>query len=448
MSIIISVDIGTSKICAAAYCRCRGKLLSYVSLANNSFVEGQPAGSYEQSAAVTIEIVFSAVKALLGQGLFSSEDVDGIAVTGQMHGVLLIDEFCRPVTNLITWRDRRADNQAARIGEKYAKSNGCGLRGGYGGASLALLGCEGRIKSGYKALSISDYLCCVLSGCAASEPTHAASWGIFDITDGKWNEKIIDELSIPRAVLPRLNPTSGVLGNIIPAIADELGLSHKAAVYSPIGDNQAAVIGARGTAINAAVLNLGTGGQLSIPRTSGEYVDGFETRPMPDGSFILVGASICGGWTYAYLKDFFKSVVKDFAAVELEDERVYNIMNSFLSAQSNGAGLYVDPRFSGTRANSSVRGAINQIDAANFTPCNLTNAFARAMVRELYDMVPAGCPDNFSTIIACGNAVRKNPAVLSIAAECFGKTVYAADTREEASVGAALAVISEQENYC
>jgi len=441
MSIVISIDIGTSKICAAAYCTQRMALLGCKSVENSSFVEGQPAGNYEQSASLIVEYAMATAKSLLESDAVAACDVDGIAVTGQMHGVLLVDGKCKPVTNLITWRDQRTCALAVSIGEKYATANGCGLRTGYGGASLGFLAHNKEFGRDYKALSISDYLCAVLSGKISSEPTHAASWGIYDITSQQWNWKMVSELSIPVHILPEIKPASRALGNILPGVAAELGLSDKVLIYSPIGDNQAAVIGARGQTSDAAVLNLGTGGQISIPQNDGQYIGGFETRPMPDGTFILVGASICGGWTYAYLKDFFKSVVSEMAGIQLDDQQVYARMNSFLDINSDILPIEVDPRFCGTRTDPSIRGLIKSIDAHNLTPKQLTKGFAKAMVQELFDMIPANCFGNFSTVTACGNAIRKNPAILKIAAECFGKPVYPAQTNEEASVGAALAAI-------
>lgn len=60
----------------------------------------------------------------------------------------------------------------------------------------------------------------------------------------------------------------------------------------PIGDNQASIMGVAGLARDVAVVNLGTGGQISIPQPEPVWVDGFETRPMPLGGYVLVGASL------------------------------------------------------------------------------------------------------------------------------------------------------------
>ncbi len=443
MSIIISLDIGTTKICAAAYCTDARNLLGCAAVNNSSAVAGLAHGFSEQSPRVILDCVFAVIRSLAENAAVDLSRVAAIAVTGQMHGVVIVDRKCEPITNLIIWRDTRTAPIAAAIGDKYALSNGCGLRTGYGGAAISWLAAENKLPSDCKALTIADYVCAALCGQVASEPTHAASWGIYDITKSQWNWDLVEELSIPQEVLPGLHPTSKPLGLILPDVADKLGIGRGVVVHSPIGDNQAAVVGATEGASGAAVLNLGTGGQISIPQPDAKYVEGFETRPMHDGSFILVGASLCGGWTYSYLKDFFKASVKEFVGINLDDEAVYAKMNSFLAGKCEDTGLIVSPQFSGTRTDPTLRGAITRIDTSNFTPSQLTNAFACSMVAELAGMVPPMYGDNFSTLIASGNAIRKNPAVIGIAQRCFGKPVKSARLSEEAAVGAAIAAAQE-----
>jgi sedoheptulokinase len=442
MSIIVSLDIGTSKICVLAYSLSDRIVLKSVSKDNNSLVRLLDKQYHEQSIPAILNIVFDSLKELLSGESVDAQSVSGVVVTGQMHGVLLVNGKFEPITNLITWRDGRSFEIANAIGTKFAASNGCGLRVGYGGATLAWLVQNQKLEAGFKALTIADYVCAVLTGKIATEPTHAASWGIYDLTKSQWNKETLNELSIPEEVLPVLCSTSEILGEIVPCVANEFGLNKQVKIYSSIGDNQASVIGARGQNLDAAVLNLGTGGQISIPYNSVESFDGFEVRPMLGNSYILVGASLCGGWAYAYLKDFFKAVVRDFASLELDDTNVYEKMNSYLKSSSK-TNLCVVPRFCGTRDNANICGAITLIDTHNLNPSEITIAFATSMVSELGKMVPEKCYNVFSKVILSGNAVRKNHAILKIAHKYFGKPVEMANLDKEAAVGAVLASIKD-----
>lgn len=440
MSIIVSLDIGTSKICAVAYCTDRQLPLEYKTSKNSSFVKQLLPGYHEQSPHSIVICVHSLLRELLNSESIDPTAVSGIAVTGQMHGVLLVNPEGQPVTNLITWRDQRAAAVAAQIGPRYSEQNGCPLQIGYGGTTLAYWAQTDKdlLKADVTALSICDYISYELTGVIASEPTHAASWGIYDLTTCQWNLPMISELNIPKTILPNLKPTGKVLETILPHLAVELGIRPDVAVYSPIGDNQASVIGAQDQVSDGAILNLGTGGQVSIPQKKWCFGDGFETRPMPDGSFLLVAASICGGWTYAYLKDFFKIVIKDFTKIDMSDQDIYEKMNTSLETNSKKNSLHVNPRFCGTRENPKLHGSITNIGSDNFLPDHLIHAFAKAMIEELCDMIPSTYRRNFSTIIASGNAIRKNPAIMNVIAQSFGKSVCLAKFCEEAAVGAAI----------
>jgi sedoheptulokinase len=191
------------------------------------------------------------------------------------------------------------------------------------------------------------------------------------------------------------------------------------------------------------VLNLGTGGQVSIPDCTGNFVEGFETRPMPHGGFIHVGASLCGGWSYAYLKNFCGDLVKSVAGIELSDEELYAKINQLAAgAVQNNSVLLVDTRFAGVRGDSSVRGKISGIDTTNFNISNLAYAFLEGMVSELKNMAMPMLAGKHR-VVASGNAVRKNSLMPAIIAKIFGMDCAVSVSHEEAAIGAAAAAALE-----
>jgi sugar (pentulose or hexulose) kinase len=364
-----------------------------------------------------------------------------------MHGVLLVNSDLQPQSNLITWRDQRTlasdkpgpiNKTVETLGADVHQRTGCRLHAGYGGATLHCLSKNNKLPEGAVALTISDYVAGYLTGVAATEATHAASWGIFNLQKGQWDSEAIDKLGIPKKVLPTVNSTAKPSGTIQPAIAQQLGLGSGVQVCSPLGDNQASIIGAAGFADDVVVLNLGTGGQISIPQNEYKFVETFETRPMPFGGFILVGASLCGGWSYACLHKFIQATVREFAAAELSDEEVYKRMNTIAAETPKGAsGISVNTRFSGTRHDPNLRGSISGIGMENFTVANLARGFVEGMVAELADMASAASIKDFTRIIASGNAVRNNPVVSEVIESIFGLPCHISTNREEAALGAA-----------
>ena len=289
-------------------------------------------------------------------------------------------------------------------------------------------------------MTIADFVAARLTGVVAMEPTHAASWGLFNLQSGQWDSELVRRLDLPPAILPSIRPTATALAAVRGDLGQSLGLPPNTQVCLPIGDNQASIIGVAGLARDVAVVNLGTGGQVSIPQPEPVWVDGFETRPMPFGGYVLVGASLCGGWSYAYLRRFIQELVQQFGGVELNDGAVYQLMNHLAAnAPPGAAGLIATPHFSGTRADPKLRGTIRGIDTQNLTAGNLARAFIEGMVGELAGLFHAIDNSGIARIAASGNAVRENDVVLEAIETLFGRTCYKSQHQEEAAVGAAYA---------
>ncbi|MHC4694812.1 MAG: sedoheptulokinase [Planctomycetota bacterium] len=445
--IVISLDIGTSNLCALALsCDSLGPV-AICSKKNDTEIANLATGYHEQDPLRIRDLCLELIQKLLSEKDIEENAVVSIGITGQMHGVLLVNPDLQPQSNLITWRDQRtlADNKPGSINESGGlldktvhERTGCRLHAGYGGATLQWLQKHGQLSEGAVALTIADYVAACLTGVCATEQTHAASWGIFNLQKGRWDSEAIDKLGIPEKVLPAVNSTAKPLGTIQPAIAQQLGLGPDVQVCRPVGDNQASIIGAAGFADDVLVLNLGTGGQISIPQKEYKFVETFETRPMPFGGFILVGASLCGGWSYTCLQKFIQATVREFAGTELSDEEVYNRMNAIAAETAKGAsGISVDTRFSGTRLEPNIRGSISGIGVDNFTIANLIRGFVEGMVVELADMASTASIKDFTRIIASGNAVRNNPVVSEVIESIFGLPCHISFHREEAALGAA-----------
>src|SRR4030042_1477274 len=163
-------------------------------------------------------------------------------------------------------------------------------------------------------------------------------------------------------------------------------------------------------------------------------------RAQSSRGFILVGASLCGGWAYAYLQKFIQATVREFSGVEVSDEETFNRMNTIAAETGEGAcGITVDTRFSGARLEPNIRGSISGIGADNLTIANLARGFVEGMVRELADMAASAGVKDFTRIIAGGNAVRRNPMVPGVIESIFGLPCYISTSREAAACGAAYA---------
>ncbi len=450
MGTVISLDVGTSKLCALAYDSGADRILALRGAPNATELPERAAGRHEQDPYRIRDLCWDLIRDLLADPAVRRSEVTAIALTGQMHGLLLADPALEPLTGLITWQDRRTEawDQPGNIlqaqqaaGDAARARTGCGLHEGYGGATLFWLAANRRLPASAAALSVCDFLAASLCGVFATDHTHAASWGLLDIARREWDAETVRALRIPEAALPAVRPAARPLGEILSAKAHALGLPPRVVVCSPLGDNQASVIGAAGMGSDAIVVNVGTGGQVSVPSDSPEVITALETRPMPFEGYIRVGATLCGGAAYAHLHALYAGLLDSLGQAAVDSDEVYGRMNALAAQAPPGCeGLRVDTRFDGARDAPEIRGSIQGVSTRNLTPSNLTRAVLEGVVRELAEMANAADQNGFDHVVASGNAVRRVPVLREIIARQFGAECTVPPEREEAALGAARAV--------
>lgn len=456
---ILSIDLGTSKLCAAVVDMATGRPVAIHSCANDTDIPDLPGDLHEQDPVRTRDLIFELIRQVLADDAVAGMPIDAIGISGQMHGVLLVDRDLRPLTNLITWRDRRTaregaggiDESLALLGPEVEQRTGCRLAVGYGAATVRWLDRNDQLPVGCTALTIAGYIAASLTGVPSIDETHAASWGVLDVSRGEWDEDCISRLGLRPGILPPIKPAGTPLGEVTPAVRESLGIAGPAVVCSPVGDCQASVIGCAGFSPDTIVINIGTGAQVSVPHKKGDrhlfqaqnkrcLSPFLDLWPMPFGGYLQLGAALCGGWAYAYLRRFFGDAVRGLSGVELDDDSVYERMNALAASAEPGAGgLIADTRFSGTRQDKSITGSISGITTTNLTPANLSLAILEGIVRDLHSMYLTSSSPHATRLIASGNAVRRNPVLRSAIARIFGLECLTSTVPEEATRGAAYA---------
>jgi sedoheptulokinase len=159
---------------------------------------------------------------------------------------------------------------------------------------------------------------------------------------------------------------------------------------------------------------------------------------MPFGGWLFVGASLCGGWSYAYLRRFYQDVAREMTGREVTDAEAYGRLNQLAArAPAGAAGLRADTRFGGVRGGPDVRGAVAGIDTANFTPANLARAVVEGMVGELVRLAGLAERARPGRIVATGNAARRIPLVREAIERAFSARCAVRRGREETALGAA-----------
>jgi xylulokinase len=212
------------------------------------------------------------VGAGLGWGGQRRLTVTGLAVAGQMHGVVLVDERGAALRPAILWPDQRAAAEVALYLEMPCDYT-APLRNrpspGMAGPLLCWLGAwePNTLRCSWWALQPKDWLRLRLTGQAATDPTDASGTLMFDLARDAWAEPLIEKLGLPREKLPPVRRSAEAAGRLLPGPAAELGLEPGIPVATGAGDT-AAALHAAGLGPDEAMLTLGSGGQWVVPVSS------------------------------------------------------------------------------------------------------------------------------------------------------------------------------------
>jgi sedoheptulokinase len=382
-----------------------------------------------------------------------NDRVDGIAVTGQMHGLICLDISQEPLTPLVSWQDQRTAEALsdgtntlqhihARLKDLEWRENGCRLAHGYGAATLFWRAQQDELPSTTRSIcTLPDWLAGQLGGQPpVTDPTLAASWGVYSLVRGCWNTDLLGQLGLDARLLPPVRRSGERVGSLVSGIACSVGLPDGIPVFNALGDNQASFLGCITEPEQSLLLNLGTGGQICWMRPGFESpTEAVETRPLPDRQTLRVGATLCGGAAYAWLTDTIRAWLAEFG-MRVHREAVYERLRVLAAASEDTAGLAVRTAFLGSRGDLTVTaGAIEGITLDNLQLGPLARATWVGVVEELHALYESTRgPNMHSCLVATGGAARKNPLLLSIIEDRFGLPVEVPRFRETAAVGAAL----------
>jgi sedoheptulokinase len=431
---VIGLDVGTTTISGVLIDTEEMTLLCSRTIPNNANL---PAG-YPWENIQNPEMIWELSRQVIDYFSARCTKIDGIGITGQMHGILYLDASGNAVSNLATWQDERG-NQIFQGNSTYcdylSSMTGYPMATGYG-LTTHFFNMHNHLipENAIAFSSIADYIAmrlCRIAG-PVVHPTNAASFGFYDLGTNTFDISALKAVEIPASFLPFVVSEEKIIGYTRENIP----------VCIPIGDNQASFIGSVNTHSNL-LINVGTSSQISLRGDRKVEPRSLEYRPFISGSYLLVGAGLCGGISYQLIRDLLKEILGIYKVTRTDE--LYAIMNEAAKkVYGEEDNLAIDTRFRGTRKDPKIRGAIRNIGVSNFTVGHLALGILRGICNEMksfYDEVPdewkeSGC------LIGSGNAIRKNPLLRKILSDTFKKEVLIPKYEEEASIGAALLAAS------
>lgn len=475
----IGLDIGTTTVCGVLVDAKTGELLDAKTLTNDSVIESVHTYERTQDA----DKILAKCKNILEEYLSEQEDIVSIGVTGQMHGIVYVDENGVAVSPLYTWQDGRGDlccpdiqndiqkkltvtdsetvenidngnkvadntevaelgNGAITYAAELSKITGYHMASGFGLTTNYYNTKHGLVPEKAKSFcTIPDYVAMSLAGEKRPKmhQTMAASLGLYNMEAGDFDRTAVEKAGMNLELLPEVATTSTTCGNYTADVEKYPAYAGKTIpVAVAFGDNQASFLGSVNQDCKV-LLNVGTGGQVSVYSEELIKADGIECRPYLKGSYLMAGSSLCGGYSYNLVKRFFEEIYA-LAGVGCPKD-IYSIMNRIAGeAAEKEKTLAVDTRFNGSRENPALTGSITGLTVDTFHPGDLAYGVLRGLCEELYqfyNVLPENLKDG-SHFVGSGNGIRKNPLLQKIASDRFRMKLRIPKYAEEAAYGAVL----------
>jgi xylulokinase len=381
-----------------------------------------------------------AIRGVLAKAGLRGADIHGVGLSGQMHGLTLLDASNAVIRPALIWCDQRSQPQVDYINAKVGKD-------------LVLKWIANPVLTGFtlpkllwvrdhepaayervrKVLLPKDYIRYRLTGEFASEVSDASGTALFDVVHRRWSYDFADALGIDRAILPRVHESIEITGAISAHAALATGLAAGTPVVGGGGDQAASAVGNGIVEPGIVSCTLGTSGVVFAHMERVQYDPAGRVHTFchaVPGKWHVMGVTQSAGLSLQWFRN------------QLAPGTSYDaLMDEAARAQPGCDGLYWLPYLMGERTphlDATIRGGW----------VGLTARHTRAdLIRSIVEGVSYSQRDGLDIIEALGievNSARasgggaNSPFWRQILADVFDKRVVTLASQEGSAYGAAL----------
>lgn len=204
----------------------------------------------EQRPENWIEAAAQAIRGVLSKSGVSSHDIRGVGLSGQMHGLVILDRSGSVIRPSLIWCDQRSQSQVDFINrtigpQKVLESIANPVLTGFTLPKLLWVRDHephhfDRVR---KMLLPKDYIRFRLTGEFATEVSDASGTALLDVVHRRWSFYMTDSLDLDRDILPSVHESTDITGVISPQAAQLTGLAPGTPVVGGGGDQAAGAVG-------------------------------------------------------------------------------------------------------------------------------------------------------------------------------------------------------------
>src|SRR5579884_4316202 len=382
----------------------------------------------------------AAIRGVLAEAGVAGREIRGIGLSGQMHGLVLLDGAGAVIRPSLIWCDQRSQRQVDGVNAKIGREKvlECIANPVLTGFTLPKLlwvrdNEPANFERARKMLLPKDYVRYRLTGEYATEVSDASGTAVFDVVKRRWSFEMMDGLGLDRGLLPECRESVEVSGQITPQVAELTGLAAGTPVVGGGGDQASSAVGNGIVEPGIVSCTLGTSGVVFAHMAQPNF--DLEGRVHTfchavDGAWHVMGVTQGAGLSFQWFRNC------------LAPGTSYDTLTAeAATAPAGSQGLFWLPYLMGERTphlDPTARGGW----------IGLTAKHCRAdLIRSLLEGVSYSQKDCLDIIAAMGVPLRsvrasgggaKSLFWRQMLADIFSKRVVTLESQEGSAYGAAL----------
>jgi xylulokinase len=390
-----------------------------------------------------------AIRGVLAEAGVSGSQVKGVGLSGQMHGLVILDGSSAVIRPSLIWCDQRSQAQVDAVNAQVGRENILRYIANpvlTGFTLPKLLWVRDNEPNNFarvrRILLPKDYVRFRLTGEFATEVSDASGTALFDVVNRRWSFEMIDGLGLDRTTLPTCYESSEVSGKITPRVAEQTGLAAGTPVVGGGGDQAASAVGNGIVEPGIVSCTLGTSGVVFAHMDQVAYDPAGRVHTFCHAvrdKWHVMGVTQGAGLSLQWFRN------------QLAPGTDYDALTAEAGQSPAGAqGLFWLPYLMGERTphlDATARGGW----------IGLTNSHRRAdLIRAVIEGVSYSQRDCLDIVASLGvplSSVRasgggaKSAFWRQLLADILGKRVVTLETQEGSAYGAALLALAGTGEY-
>lgn len=392
----------------------------------------------------------NSVRAVMTQAGLEGKDIAAVGLTGQMHGLTLLDAHGQVIRPCILWNDQRTAKQCETItallgAERVVQLTGNPVLTGFTAPKIVWV--RDNEPENYRRIAHillpKDFVRYKLTGGFFSDVADSSGTSLFDVGQRRWSDEMLKALNILRAWLPEVTESHVASAKVNAEAAKLTGLLEGMPVIAGGGDQAASAIGSGIVREGLVAVALGTSGVVFA------HSDSYRVEPQgrlhafchaAPGQWHLMGVMLSAGGSLRWFRDALGHPEKAVASLTGGD--AYDILTEEAATVPAGSeGLLFLPYLTGERTpypDPDARGAFVGLSVRH-TKAHLIRAVLEGVAYGLRDSLELIGALGISTLeVRASGGGAKSAVWRQMLADIFNTEIATVTSTEGAAYGAAL----------